>query len=63
VCTTARKYGGKVHLLFSLSMKRVVRQNGSHVYTIIVGEVQEDGMGTPFPPDLIDLFGDFIDRM
>jgi hypothetical protein len=63
VCTTARKSGGKVQLVSALSMKRETRWNGSQIYATIVGEVQEDGVGMPVPPELTDLLGDFVDKM
>jgi hypothetical protein len=61
VCTTARKSGGKVQLVSALSMKRATRWNGSQIYATVVGEVQEDGVGMPVPPELTDLLGNFAD--
>lgn len=56
VRTTTRKSGGKEQLVSALSMKRAVRWNGSQIYATIVGEVQEDGVGTLVPPELTDLW-------
>jgi len=52
VRTTIRKSSGKVHLVSALSIKKATRQTRSHFYATIVGEVQEDGVGTPFLLDL-----------
>jgi hypothetical protein len=63
VHTTTRKSGGKVQLVFALSRKRVARHNGPHIYVEIVGEVQEDGVGTPVPPELTEFLGDFTNKI
>jgi len=47
----------------ALSMKREIRWNGYQIYAAVVGEVQEDGVGTHVPPQLTHLLGNFADIM
>jgi len=59
--TTTMNSGGKVQLLSALSMKRETRWNGTQIYENFVGEVQDDGVGTPIPPQFTDLLSNFVD--
>ena len=43
-------------------MKRETRRNGSHIYATVVGEVQEYGVETLVPPEIIEFLGNFLDK-
>jgi hypothetical protein len=43
VHTTTRKLDGKVWIIYALSMKMVPRDLLSHLFAIVVGEVDEGG--------------------
>lgn len=62
VRTTGRKKGGKLRLVFAMSMKRAARHSDTQMYiATLLGEVTERETGTSMPLEIEGVLEQFVD--
>jgi hypothetical protein len=59
VHTTTRNSDGRVWIVSTLSMKRETKCPESQLFVVVIGEVDEGGVGTPILPTLADVLDEF----